>query len=143
MTKQIELPKKKVLASSKSPKNFILFSKPKVGKTEAFAQLEDALILDIDHGSDYVDALKIKIDSVEDIINVGKQIFAENKPYKYTVIDTVTKLEEICVPYAEKLYSKKIQGKNWFKKDKNGKLDKTSGKAQYGNILNLPNGAGL
>ena len=58
------------------------------------------------------------------------------------MVDTITALEEKCIPYAEILYSRKPMGKSWFKKDTNGKLDKASGKAQYGNILNLPNGAG-
>lgn len=138
----MELPKTKIRASSQSPRNLIIFSKPKVGKTSLFAELEDALIMDLEKGSRFIDALKIEAESVEDILNIGKQIVADNYPYKYIIVDTMTTLEDLCIPYAETLYSRTSMGKNWFKKDSNGKLDPASGKAQYGNILNLPNGGG-
>lgn len=138
----IILPTKKVKAASQSPKNLIIFSKPKVGKTSLLAELEDALLIDLEEGSDYVDAMKIKARSWEDLKAIGQEIRKAGNPYKYIILDTITALEEICIPYAEVLYSKKPMGKNWFKKDANGKLDRSSGKAQYGNILNLPNGAG-
>lgn len=138
-----ELPLQKVKASSQSPGNLIIFSKPKVGKTELLAQLENALILDLEDGSNFVDALKIKAHNVDEIIAIGKKVIEAGRPYKYVVIDTVTALEEMCVSAAESLYSKKLQGKSWFKKDAAGKLTADSGKVQYGNILNLPNGAGL
>lgn len=138
----IVLPMQKIKSESQSPKNLIIFSKPKVGKTSLLAELEDCLILDLEKGSSYVDAMKLTASSVEDIINIGKEIIKAGKPYKYIAVDTITALEEMCVPYAEKLYAKKPMGKSWFKVTPDGKLDPSSGKAQYGNILNLPNGAG-
>lgn len=130
---KIVLPKMKVPAEHKSPKNMIIFSKPKVGKTSLFSQLDNCLILDLDKdGADYLDALKIKAKSVEDIKAIGEAILAEGKPYDYIAVDTITALEEMCVPYAEILYSRTSMGVNWF----------TKLKPQYGNILNLPNGAG-
>jgi hypothetical protein len=138
----IKLPIKKIKATSQSPNNLIIFSKPKVGKTSLLAELDKCLILDLENGAGYVDAIKLKANSVQDIKRIGEKIIEEKFPYKYIAIDTVTKLEEMCIPYAEILYSQKPMGKTWFKKDINGKLDKASGKAQYGNILNLPNGGG-
>lgn len=129
---KIILPKAKVSAENKSPKNMIIFSKPKVGKTSMFAQLPDCLILDLEDGSDYVDAVKIKAKSVKDIVDIANAIIAEGKPYKYIAVDTITALEEMCVPYAEKIYSETSMGKHWF----------TKLKPEYGTILNLPNGAG-
>lgn len=139
---EIILPMQKVKASSQSPNNLIIFSKPKTGKTEMFANLDNNLILDLEKGSDFVDALKIQANSVDEIIAIGKQIIAAGKPYKYITIDSMTALEEMCIGYAEILYSRKAVGKNWFKKDADGKYAKDSGKVQYGNILNLPNGSG-
>ena len=55
------LPQKKVNASRKNPKKLIIFSKPKSGKTTTLAQLEDNLIVDLEGGSDFVDALKINV----------------------------------------------------------------------------------
>lgn len=138
----IQLPTQKIKAKHKSPKNLIIFSKPKVGKTELIANLPDCLILDLEGGSDYVDALKVKADSVQKIKEIGLAIKKAEYPYKYIAVDTITALETICIPYAEILYAKTAMGKNWFKKDKDGKLDKASGKSIYGNIINLPNGAG-
>ena len=58
---EIKLPMQKVKAESQSPKNLIIFSKPKVGKTSLLAELNDALIIDLEDGSDYVDALKVAL----------------------------------------------------------------------------------
>lgn len=141
MADEIILPTKKVMATHKSPNNLIIFSKPKVGKTSLLAQLENCLILDLEKGSDYVDALKIQANSVEDIKKIGEKIKAAGNPYKYIAVDSLTALEEMVVPYAEQQYSRTVMGKNWFKQV-DGKLAPDSGKAVYGSILSLPNGAG-
>ena len=117
---------------TQNPKNLIIFSKPKVGKTELLAGLENCLIIDLENGTDYVSAMKIKASSIKDIKTIGKAILEANKPYKYIAIDTITALEEMCIPFAEQLYSNTPMGKNWF----------TKGKAEYGSILNMPQGAG-
>ena len=142
MSEEIVLPLQKIKASSQSPNNLIIFSPPKVGKTELVADLPNNLILDMEKGSDFVDALKIRIQSIEDIKKVGQKIKEAGYPYDYVTIDTTTALEELCLPYAEILYARTPMGKNWFKKDKDGKLDKASGKKQYGVITSLPNGSG-
>jgi hypothetical protein len=129
---EIVLPTKKVKAITQSPKNMIIFSKPKVGKTTLLSQLENCLIIDLEDGSDYVDALKVKASSVADIKQIGEAIVKAGNPYKYIALDTITALETICIPYAEQLYSKSPMGATWFEK----------GKPKYGNILNMPNGAG-
>tara|TARA_R110002020_G_scaffold29571_9_gene93228 strand:- start:2411 stop:3184 length:774 start_codon:yes stop_codon:yes gene_type:complete len=139
---EIKLPLQKVKATTQSPKNLIIFSKPKVGKTALLAELDNCLIIDLESGTDYVNALKIKAKSVEDIKAIGQQIKEADYPYTFIALDTITALEEICIPYAEILYSRKAMGKSWFKKTSDGKLARDSGKVQYGNILNLPNGGG-
>lgn len=128
----IILPTSKIKASTQSPKNLIIFSKPKVGKTTLAAGLDNNLILDLEDGTDYVDALKLKASSIKDLFLIGEQIKLAGNPYKYITIDTGTALEDMCIPYAEKLYAASPIGKNWF----------TEGKAKYGSILNLANGAG-
>ena len=104
--------------------------------------MENSLLIDLEEGSDFVDAVKIKARSWEDLKVIGQEIRKAGNPYQYLILDTITALEEICIPYAEVLYSKKPMGKAWFKKDAAGNLDKASGKYNYGNILNLPKGAG-
>jgi hypothetical protein len=129
---EIILPTAKVVAESKSPKNLIIFSKPKVGKTTLLSELENCLILDLEDGTDYVNAMKLKARSIDDIKKIGSAIKEAGHPYRYIAVDTITALEELCVPYAEELYSKSSMGKNWF----------TEGKPKYGTILNMANGAG-
>lgn len=129
---KIELPLSPIKALTKSPKELIIFSKPKVGKTTLLAGLKNCLILDFEDGSDYVEALKIKIKTLEELKQVGKAIKEAGNPYDYIAVDTVTALEEFCIGYAEELYSKSSMGRNWF----------TEGKPKYGNIINMPQGAG-
>jgi hypothetical protein len=128
----IQLPLTPVKATIKSPKELIIFSKPKVGKTTLLAGLENCLILDFEDGSDYIDAIKLKVDSIDQLREIGKAIKDANYPYKCIAVDTVTALEEFCIGYAELLYSKSSMGKNWF----------SEGKPKYGTIINMPQGAG-
>lgn len=130
--KSITLPTKKVPALTKSPKNLVIFSKPKTGKTTLLAGLPNCLILDFEDGTDYIDAIKIKIDSLKTLGEVGNAIKAAGFPYEYIAVDTVSALEDMCVGYAEQLYNGTPMGKNWY----------TDGKLKYHSILNLPNGAG-
>ncbi len=152
-TTNVLLPMKVIKADIKSPKDLIIFSKPKAGKTTLLSKLPNCLILDFEEGSDYVDALKVKIIGIttpknEDpkafidrkadnkwyLIEIGNAIRAAGNPYKYIAIDTATALEDMCVGYAEELYSKSPMGKNWFQPE--------GGRSKYGNILNMPDGAG-
>lgn len=131
-TKKIELPTKVVKALTKSPKDLIIFSKPKVGKSSLVAGLENCLLLDFEDGSDYIDAMKLKVNSIAELKEIGVAIKEAGFPYKYIAVDTITALEDKCIGYAEELYSKSSMGRNWF----------TEGKPKYGNIINMPNGAG-
>ena len=126
----MELPKKKVGALRKSPKNMVIYGPPKIGKTTALSKLEDCLIIDLEEGSDMVEALKLKAGNLGDLAEIGKQIMQNKKPYKYVAIDTVTKLEEWCELEGKKIYQLTPMGKN-FDKDQKGI-----------SVLSLPNGAG-
>jgi hypothetical protein len=134
-TPGISLPTGMVSAVTKSPKNLVIFSKPKVGKTTLLSQLPNSLLIDLEDGSDYVSAVKIKITTIQDLFNLETAINNAGKPYKYIAIDTISALEEFCIPYAEFLYSKSPMGANWF-------TPTTGGKAKHGSILNMANGAG-
>jgi len=122
----IELPTQKVVSVRTNPKRIVIYSKPKAGKTTALSLLNNCLILDFENGSDYVDALKLKVDSLSTLKDIGKEIIKANKPYKYIAVDTVTSLEEMCLSYAKQLYQNTPMGKN-FDGD---------------SVLKLPNGAG-
>jgi hypothetical protein len=122
----IVLPTKKVKAERVNPKRLIIYSKPKTGKTTAFAGLDSNLIFDLENGADYVEALKLKVDNLQELLDAGKAIKAGGYPYKYVTVDTVTALEDMVMPLAIKLYRSTSMGKNY----------------DGDNVLSLPNGAG-
>lgn len=122
----IVLPTKKVKADRINPKRLIIYSKPKTGKTSAFAGLEGNLIIDLENGADYVEAIKVKANNLQELKEIGKAIKEAGYPYKYVTIDTVTALEDMVMPLAINLYKQTPMGKNY------------SGDS----ILTLPNGAG-
>ena len=122
----IVLPTSKVKAERVNPKRIVIYSKPKTGKTTAYAGLENNLILDLENGTDYVDALKININSLQELLDAGKAIKEAGKPYKFITVDTVTALEDMIMPLAVKLYRQTSMGKNY----------------DGDNVTTLPNGAG-
>jgi hypothetical protein len=126
----MELPKTVVKASRKSPKNMIIYGPPKIGKTTVLSQLEGCLIIDLEAGSDMVDALKVQANSLKELGEIGKEIIKQGKPYKYIAIDTISKLEEWCEDEAKKLYMTTPMGKNF--ETKNPGMS----------VLSLPNGGG-
>ena len=136
----IELPTELVGITNQNPNLLVIYSPPKAGKTTAFSLLENNLILDFEKGSGYVKALKMNIDSLRTLKEVGKAILEKNRPYKYITVDTVTALEEMCVEYGGKLYRESPMGKNWGRFPEGhpnvGQIDPTA------NVLKLPNGAG-
>lgn len=122
----IELPIGKIKAKALSPRKILAYSSPKVGKTTVGAMLDNSLLLDFEKGSDFLDACKITIENYAEIKLYGEEIKKAGKPYRYGIVDTTTKLEEMVLPYAEKLYKETPMGKNWGGT----------------NVLTLPNGAG-
>ena len=126
----MELPTKKVKASRKSPKNMIIYGPPKIGKTTVLSQLDDCLIIDLEDGSDMVDALKVKVNSLSDLQAIGTAIMKQGRPYKYIAIDTISKLEEWCEVEAKSIYKETPMGKNFDSKNTGA------------SVLSLPNGAG-
>lgn len=100
----IDLPKTKIPAETQDPKYLILFGLPKVGKTTVLSTLENNLILDFENGSTYIDALKMKVDSLKTLKEIVKAIKDAGRPYKYITIDTITAVEEMAKPVALTLY---------------------------------------
>lgn len=112
------LPTKPIPAVSVNPKFLILYGRPKAGKTSAVAQLESNLIIDLEGGSQFIDAMAIQARSVKDLGEIAQAIRAENNKvghnfYKHITIDNATRLEEICLPYAKTLYMQTPVGKNY------------------------------
>lgn len=122
----ITLPTKRSKAIVTNPRELIIYAAPKAGKTTSVSMLDDCLIIDLENGTDYVDAMSVKCNSLDDIRELHKTIMEAGRPYKYIAIDTITKLEEFAEKYALELYKKTPIGKNFT----------------GASILNLPNGWG-
>ena len=125
------LPTSKIPAVSTNPKFLILYGRPKTGKTSALAQLENNLIVDLEGGSQFIDAMSVQARSVNELGEIAQAIRAKNKEvghnfYKHITIDNATRLEEMCLSYAKLLYMQTPMGKNYKGED----------------IRTLPNGSG-
>ena len=112
------LPTEKNKPRVQNPRFLILFGKPKSGKTTLVAQLENNLIIDLEGGSEFLEALSIQARSVQDLGEIASAIRNKNaelgkKLYKYITIDNATRLEEICLPYAATLYRQNPMAKTW------------------------------
>lgn len=121
------LPTTKTVSETKDPKNLILFGLPKAGKTTTLAQLPKSLLIDLENGSTYVSGYIMKAQTHVDLFNIAKALKTEEHDFKYVILDTVTALEDIALPYANELYRATPVGKDY---DPN-----TS-------VLKLPMGAG-
>lgn len=126
MEEEIVLPSKRSKAERVNPKRMVIYGKYKTGKSTLIAALDGCLLLDFEEGSDFTEAMRIKIDSLATLRKVGTKIIEAGRPYPRIAVDTVTSLEDMCRELAIKLYRATPIGKN-FEGD---------------NILTLPNGAG-
>lgn len=125
------LPTEKIPASSVNPQFLILYGRPKAGKTSAVAQLSNNLIIDLEGGSKFIDAMAVQARSIKDLGEIASAIRQKNTEvghsfYKRITIDNATRLEEICLSYAATLYRQTPIGKNWKGDD----------------VRTLPNGSG-
>jgi len=146
ITKSAEfiLPQKPTKSKLVNPSPLLVFGKPKIGKTTTIAALENCLVINFEDKVQSADGMIVYVETLAELAKLLKQIIAEKCPYKYIAVDTLTKLEELCVSEAERLYMKTPMGKeSWIKlNDDTKKMLPTCGKAKYGNILFLPNGSG-
>ena len=127
----IVLPKEKVKAKVENPRFLIIFGKPKAGKTTLASKLDNNLIIDLEGGSEFLEALAVQARSVKDLGDIANAIREEikstgKKPYKYITLDNASRLEEICLSYAATLYRQTPMGKNY----------------QGNDVRTLPNGSG-
>ena len=123
----IELPKQKTKIKTSNPKNLIIFGLPKVGKTTILSKLPKCLIIDLENGTDYVESFSIKANNYGQLFQIAQELKKNPGQFDFVAIDTITALEDIVLPYANKLYRETPMGINF---------DPQS------HILKLPNGAG-
>lgn len=146
----IILPKKAIEPESDNPRSLLLYGPEKVGKTEFASQLSNSLLIDLEDGSDFVSAMKIKVNSLAELQAVGEAIVKEKCPYERVIIDSITELEDWLEWEATTDYMSSVQGK-WFNRsaDKDTWRPRTPGdtppllpRDQWRSVLSLENGAG-
>jgi hypothetical protein len=146
------LPQGKLAATRINPRISLFYGVPKVGKTTMMAQLPNHLLLDFERGSEALEAARVPIGSIDgptvfnedgsvaftSVHTVIQQITAigiaefqktgkkPKPPYKYLIVDTVDKLEELCEGTATRKYKESVLGK----------------KFEGNSVLELPNGGG-
>jgi hypothetical protein len=136
------LPTIKVKAESENPEILVIYGPPKIGKTELFAALDDFLIIDLERGTNHLDALKVNVESLNELQEVGVEIMQEKKktgkfPYKGIVTDTTTMLDEWTEWDATEEYMNSVIGQKFNQKD-GLRLPRNEWKS----ALTLPKGAG-
>lgn len=112
----LTLPTKQVPASKFNPKRVVIYGQAKIGKSSMLAQLENNLIIDTEGGTEYMDAMAVQARTVEDLGKIAQAIREKNEEvghnfYKFITIDTATRLEDICLPWAANIYRTKVDTK--------------------------------
>jgi hypothetical protein len=142
-TKGIVLPTAPVPSTTKSPENLIIYSKPKTGKTTMLSKLKDCLIIDLEKGTNKIDAMKVQASNLNELQDIIKAVKASDHKYKYVAVDTITELEAWCEWDATTMYMKTPMGKNFNRAQhpKTGEM-KVLPRNQWDSVLGLPKGAG-
>lgn len=124
--RKITLPTGKIAPTMIDPALLIIYGLPKVGKTDLLSHLENSLLVDLEKGTKYLNALKVEVNSTEELKDVIQQVHTAGKPYDFAIIDTVSKLEDMMLPIALAMYRATPMGSTFEGDD----------------ILSLPNGGG-
>lgn len=114
----IKLPLVKQTPTTNNPKFLVYFGKPKAGKSTIASMLDENIIIDLEDGYDYLEALVVKAKSVSDLREIANAIKESNDAkggytYKYITIDNATKLEDMVLSLALNLYQQTPMGKNY------------------------------
>ena len=142
-TQGIVLPTAPVPSTTKSPENLIIYSKPKTGKTTMLSKLKDCLIIDLERGTNKIDAMKVQASNLNELQDIIKAVKASDHKYRYVAVDTITELEAWCEWDATTMYMKTPMGKNFNRAQhpKTGEM-KVLPKNQWESVLGLQKGAG-
>jgi hypothetical protein len=122
----MNLPTTKTPPTQRDPRIIVLYGAPKVGKTTILSQLDSCLIVDNEHGTDYLEALKIQVANVQELRELSAELKKHPMTYKRIALDTVTTLEDWAEEQATTDYKNSTVGKKFSQRS----------------VLMLPNGGG-
>lgn len=150
------LPKQLVTASEVAPRDLIVYSQPKMGKTTIMAELTKTLngkglIINLEPGgTDYVDGYYVNCyethtDGFAEVIKRYKDILNEIKEnpgiYDYIIIDSLTVLDNWSDIAGTYKYMSSPTGKNFNRDPKTGKV-LNHNDLEWKSVSTLPDGAG-
>jgi len=104
--------KEKTLVSLQSPNEILIYSKPKMGKTDLVSRIDDCGIIELEGGANYVNGYVHNVNNLKELDEVLTWLEKEN-PYKYVAFDTLTKLDEWCEIEGTLNYMNSSQGKSF------------------------------
>jgi len=96
MSSSIQLPTERRSPTRRDPHLLIIYGPPKVGKTTVLTQLSNNLILDGEHGADFLEALSMEVTGYRHLMTTIEAIQTAGCPYSYVSLDTLDNLEEWC-----------------------------------------------
>lgn len=145
--KGIILPTAKTAPKAVNLENLLLYGLPKSGKTTAAAELPNNLLIDVEGGSSFVEAMVVKppegagpVTKFKWLKELAAEIRKQGRPYDYVTIDTLSQLDIDAEWVGTANYMNSIQGKK-FNKDEIGNTLK-KGHPEYESVLTLANGYG-
>jgi hypothetical protein len=130
----IKLPNGKQPPKTIDPRITVLYSLPKAGKTVISANLPNSLLLDLERGSDFVNAARLTVIGLKPDPYGPKETEEQTKArfekqeyylsevistlrkghnYKYIILDTATVFADWCEYEATLMYMQSSAGKNW------------------------------
>lgn len=112
------LPTSPTPPTTTDPRVLILYGAAKVGKTTVLANLPGCLIVDLEDGTDYLTALRVKANNMSELEAIAQQlkeiVVKTGKPaYPYLAIDTVSKVEDWAEIRGTERYKANPTGKNF------------------------------
>jgi GTPase SAR1 family protein len=109
----MNLPTTKTPIARRDPRVIVLYGSPKVGKTTVLSQLDSNLIIDNENGTDYIEALKVKVSTIQELRDVAAALKKEPMKYQRITLETVTTLEDWAEELGTKNYKRSTTGKNF------------------------------
>ena len=146
-------------ATAVNAENMCIYGKPKSGKTTALSELKNCLLIDLERGASYVDAMVMSVpENVGPVAirnwirEVAKSIREAGRPYDYVAIDTLSQIDIWSEWWGTWDYMHSVAGKKFNKQlddrgelilgpDKKPILLKPSDPA-YESVLSLSHGYG-
>lgn len=153
--KDFVLPEKVTKSSGKSPRDLVVISQPKMGKSAIFGGFTvnyNGLVLNLEKGGyEYIDARKVDIHESEKTTDIEaffnyikiRNTLLENKgKYDVLLVDGLSDLDKMSELGGTLMYMDTIVGKkfNRSKKGLGDRLDPTH--PDFKSVLTLPDGAG-